>query len=116
MPCGCRTEVEINRKSRLSLRLQATLFTLLFTGIVGMLAWLSTQYVYQSDWTAGARNTVSAETQRLLEGLDGPVGITAYVGPDELLRQQIRELIGSPYWTVLPLDIQERFLDLYRGC
>ncbi len=95
MPCGCRTEVEINRKSRLSLRLQATLFTLLFTGIVGMLAWLSTQYVYQSDWTAGARNTVSAETQRLLEGLDGPVGITAYVGPDELLRQQIRELIGS---------------------
>ncbi|GAB6084072.1 hypothetical protein JCM30471_29860 [Desulfuromonas carbonis] len=30
-------------------------------------------------------------------------------------RRQIRDLIGSPYWVVLPLDIQERFLDLYRS-
>jgi len=30
-------------------------------------------------------------------------------------RRQIRDLIGSPYWIVLPLDIQERFLDLYRS-
>ncbi len=29
---------------------------------------------------------------------------------------QIRELIASPYWSVLPGDIQERFLDdLYRN-
>jgi hypothetical protein len=29
--------------------------------------------------------------------------------------QQIRELIGSPYWSFLPADIQEGFLDdLYR--
>lgn len=31
-------------------------------------------------------------------------------------RRQIRDLIGSPYWTMLPADIQERFLDLYRSC
>ncbi|AMV71148.1 hypothetical protein DBW_0765 [Desulfuromonas sp. DDH964] len=30
-------------------------------------------------------------------------------------QRQIRDLIGSPYWVVLPLDIQERFLDLYRS-
>ncbi len=30
-------------------------------------------------------------------------------------RRQIRDLIGSPYWVVLPLDIQERFLDLCRS-
>lgn len=39
---------------------------------------------------------------------------------DKLSREeqlhQIRELIGSPYWTVLPADVQERFLDdLYRN-
>jgi hypothetical protein len=41
-------------------------------------------------------------------------------GWDSLSREeqlhQIRELIGSPYWSVLPADIQERFLDdLYRS-
>ncbi len=30
-------------------------------------------------------------------------------------RCQIRDLIGSPYWLVLPVDIQERFLDLYSN-
>lgn len=87
--------MKITRKSRLSLRLQGTLFAVLFIAVTGMLAWLSTQYVWQADWTSGARNTVSEETRRLLGGIDGPVNITAYVGPDELLRQQIRDLVGS---------------------
>lgn len=30
-------------------------------------------------------------------------------------RRQIRELIASPYWNILPQDIKERFLDLYRA-
>jgi ABC-type uncharacterized transport system involved in gliding motility auxiliary subunit len=76
-------------------RLQGLVFAVLFIGIIGMLAWLSTQYVYQVDWTFGSRNTISEDSRRLLDGLDQPVNITAYVGPDERLRTQIRDLVGS---------------------
>ena len=46
--------MEITRHSRLLLRLQTWIFIVLFIGGMGLLAWLSTQYVYQADWTAGA--------------------------------------------------------------
>ena len=45
--------MKITRRSRLLLRLQALLFAILFIGIISMLAWLSTRYVYQADWTSG---------------------------------------------------------------
>jgi ABC-type uncharacterized transport system involved in gliding motility auxiliary subunit len=86
--------MQVTPGSRLRLRLQGLVFSVLFAGIVGMLAWLSTQYRYQTDWTAGARNTVSADTRKVLHTLDGPVAITAYVPNDDLLRTQIRDLVG----------------------
>jgi ABC-type uncharacterized transport system involved in gliding motility auxiliary subunit len=60
-----------------------------------MLAWLSTQYVYQSDWTTGARNTVSDDTRRLLDDMEHPVSISAFVRDEDLTRDQIKDLIGS---------------------
>lgn len=61
------------------LRFQAILFMVLFLSIIGLLAWLSTRYVYETDWTASKRNTASATTVALLEQLDKPVIITAFV-------------------------------------
>ncbi len=87
--------MQVTQRSRLRLRLQGLLFTVLFAVIVGMLAWLSTRYTWQADWTAGARNTVSADTRKVLGTLSEPVAITAYIGNDDLLRQQIRDLVGS---------------------
>ncbi len=87
--------MQVTPRSRIQLRLQGLLFAVLFSGIIGMLAWLSTQYSIQFDWTAGARNTVSEDTRALLDTLNEPVAITAYVGIDDLLRQQIRDLVGS---------------------
>jgi ABC-type uncharacterized transport system involved in gliding motility auxiliary subunit len=85
----------VTRRSRLLLRLQSLVFAVLFIAIVGMLAWLSTQYVYQADWTTGARNTISDGSRRLLDGMDQPVQITAYVREDELTRGQIKDLVGT---------------------
>jgi len=87
--------MKITRHARLMLRLQGLVFGVLFTGSILLLGWLSTHYVYQSDWTAGARNTVSAETRRLLGELTDPVSIIAFVRKDELLEKQIRDLVGS---------------------
>jgi ABC-type uncharacterized transport system involved in gliding motility auxiliary subunit len=87
--------MKITRRSRLLLRLQAFMFAILFIGIIGMLAWLSTRYVYQADWTSGARNSVSEDTRRLLDSMDQPVSISAFVRDDGLIRDQIRDLVGS---------------------
>jgi ABC-type uncharacterized transport system involved in gliding motility auxiliary subunit len=87
--------MKVSRRSRILLRLQGLTFSLLFGASIGLLAWLSTQYVYQSDWTAGARNTVSADTRELLAELDQPVRITAFVRDEALLRRQIQDLVGS---------------------
>ncbi len=87
--------MEITRRSRLLLRLQSWLFTLLFTGLIGLLAWLSTQYVYQADWTAGSRNTVSEDTRQLLGDMEHAISITAFAREDDLLRRQIQDLVGS---------------------
>lgn len=87
--------MKVTRRSRFLLHSQSLLSTLLFTGIIGLLAWLSTQYVYQADWTAGSRNTITEDTRKLLAGLTEPVTVTAYARENELLRRQIRELINS---------------------
>jgi ABC-type uncharacterized transport system involved in gliding motility auxiliary subunit len=87
--------MRVSRRSRILLRLQGLTFSLLFSASIGLLAWLSTQYVYQADWTAGARNTVSAETRQLLAELDQPVQITAFVREESQLRRQIRDLVGG---------------------
>ncbi len=87
--------MKVTRRSRLLLRLQSLIFTVLFIAIIGMLAWLSTQYVYQADWTSGARNTISAGSRRLLDSMDQPVLITAFVREDKLARSQIKDLIGT---------------------
>jgi ABC-type uncharacterized transport system involved in gliding motility auxiliary subunit len=87
--------MKVTRRSRLLLRLQSLIFTVLFIAIIGMLAWLSTQYVYQTDWTSGARNTISDGSRRLLDAMDQPVQISAFVREDELTRNQIKDLIGT---------------------
>jgi ABC-type uncharacterized transport system involved in gliding motility auxiliary subunit len=87
--------MKVTRRSRLLLRLQSLVFAVLFIAIIGMLGWLSTQYVYQADWTTGARNTISDGSRRLLDGMDQAVQITAYVREDELTRGQIKDLVGT---------------------
>jgi gliding motility-associatede transport system auxiliary component len=87
--------MQITPRSRFLLRLQAWVFVALFTAIIGLLAWLSTLYVYQADWTAGGRNTISEDTRKLLAEMTEPVTITAYAREDELLRKQIKYFVGK---------------------
>lgn len=86
--------MEITRRSRLLLRLQSWVFAVLFIGIIGILAWLSTQYVYQADWTSGSRNTITDDTRQLLGELPDGITLTAFAREDELLRKQIQALVA----------------------
>ena len=87
--------MKVSRGSSRLFRLQTVIFTLLYTGIIGMLAWVSTQYVYQADWTIGARNSVSPETRELLDTMPDAVAITAFMHDEPLLMEQLRDLVAS---------------------
>jgi hypothetical protein len=101
--------MEITRRSRLILRLQSWVFAVLFIGIIGLLGWLSTQYVYQSDWTSGNRNTVTDDTRELLADLTDSVALTAFAREDDLLRKQIQAQV-SHYQRFKP-DITLEFVN-----
>jgi ABC-type uncharacterized transport system involved in gliding motility auxiliary subunit len=101
--------MQITPRSRFLLRLQGWVFAVLFIGIIGLLAWLSTVYVYQADWTAGGRNTISDDSRKLLAELTEPVTITAWASEDAMLRKQIKDLVGS-YQRFKP-DIDLEFIN-----
>jgi ABC-type uncharacterized transport system involved in gliding motility auxiliary subunit len=99
--------MKITARTRWLLRVQDIGFYALFAGVVALLAWLSTLYSYQADWTAGNRNTISPTTRALLDRLEPPLEITAFVPEDSALHQRIKERI-SRYQRYKP-DIQLQF-------
>ncbi|MDH5435525.1 MAG: GldG family protein [Gammaproteobacteria bacterium] len=80
--------------SRLFNRLQTFAFVVLFLALIGLLAWLSTRYTFQADWTSGARNTLSEPSQELLANMDSNIQITAYARETDGLRSGIAEMIA----------------------
>ena len=95
--------------SKTSLRLQNLLFLLLFLTIIGLSAWLSTRYTLQSDWTANSRNTLSESSIKLLETLDKPVRVEAFIREGNLEREAISEVF-SRYQRVKP-DLSLHFVN-----
>lgn len=85
--------MKIDATSRRWVRLQNALFVVLLLSAVGLLAWLSQEYRFEADWTAGNRNTLSEETQELLSRIEGELHITAYVEDDVELHRRIEERI-----------------------
>jgi len=87
--------MEVSDKTRRRIRLQDGLFYVLFLTAVGLAAWLSTRYDFEADWTASGRNTPAPQTLAVLEKLEGPVHITAFVtAANEPLRREIQRLVA----------------------
>lgn len=85
--------MKVTRKTHQAIRFQNIFFTVLFFAVMGLLAWLSTQYSVQSDWTVNSRNSLSSPSIQLLRTLNKPLNITAYVTESEVIRQRISELV-----------------------
>ncbi len=82
------------RRDRFLLSAQNWLYVLLVLAAAGLLAWLSTRYTYQADWTANNRNSLTEPSIRMLETLDAPVDITAWAREDQALRSAIRQFVA----------------------
>lgn len=104
--------MQVTKKSRLKIRLQNIVFVVLFLGIIGLLAWLSTRYTLSDDWTADARNTLSPTSVELLKTIDKPVHITAFVREDprsSAIRKRITQIVGR--YQQHHADINLRFIN-----
>ena len=99
----------VTKKSQFQIRAQTTSFVLLFLGTIGLLAWLSTRYSFEADWTANKRNSLSEASIAALKVIEGPVNVTAYATEDESIRRGITELIMR-YQRIKP-DLQLTFVD-----
>ena len=84
----------ISQKTRRYTRLQGWLFTMLFLGIVGVSAYLSTRYSFNADWTANGRNTLSDASVELLKQMDGPISIISYATEDDSVRRAVSDLVN----------------------
>lgn len=89
--------MEITKKNRNQLRFQNITFIVLFTTVIGLLAWLSNQYRFELDWTKNNRNTLSDVSIKLLQQMPAPIKITTFIPEGNLLsnRQHIKELVAK---------------------
>jgi len=86
--------MQISPKIKKQLRWQNNLFVFLFLVIVGLLAWLSLQYDFESDWTNNKRNTPSEASLALLEQIEEPIAIQAFVSnTNKALVAEINHLV-----------------------
>ncbi len=86
--------MKIDARTRLKLRLQSVLSLLLILLLTGLLAWLSTQYRWRIDLTEGQRNSLSAPTLRLLERVEQPITVSAFVSPGNALKEVYDDLFA----------------------
>jgi hypothetical protein len=84
--------MQINSATRLQLNIQRWLFTILLFCAIGLLAWISTQYSWQTDWTANNRNSLSQGSIELLQTLPGDIVIHVYTRERGEVRAAIEEI------------------------
>lgn len=88
--------MELTPKNKRAIRIQTWSFVVLFLAVVALLAWLSTRYKYEADWTAAGRHTLSAASVALLDTMEGPVRITAFTrGGEQPGSQRLRKALSQ---------------------
>lgn len=97
--------MRVEKKRRL---VQQVVNGLLITMVVGLLAWASTRYKLELDWTYGHRNTLSKSSQMFLQSLHGPVKFTVFLNDTADHREY--ETMFARYKKFKP-DIQTEFVD-----
>ncbi|MEQ1620052.1 MAG: GldG family protein [Methylococcales bacterium] len=91
------------------LRLKNGLITLILLGLIGGMAWLSSQHTLEVDITGNAGNTLALQSQKVLSALPDPVAITAFIPKGQPVRLQIAQLVDR-YSRIKP-DLTLSFVD-----
>ncbi|WP_421620681.1 GldG family protein [Alkalilimnicola ehrlichii] len=84
--------MRMNPRTRWLLRLNAVLFTVATLVALAALGWMSQRFVLAWDWSGQHRAGLSEQSVRLLEGLETPPRLTAFVTPGGELADQVERL------------------------
>lgn len=82
-----------SKRTRLQSRLNSLLSLVLVLALFGLIAWASTQYTIEQDWTRAGRHTLSDASVQVLNQLEQPISITAYARDDKSLRDAIKDFV-----------------------
>lgn len=75
--------MKVNRKLRLQLFIQNSIFVVLLLALAGGIGWVTRDLKLQWDLTQGKRNTLSEAAADVLRQLKGPVNVTAYATSED---------------------------------
>lgn len=87
--------ITINKKLRVRLLIQNSLFVLLLLLLVGLLGYLGREYNVQWDISQNGRNTLNQASAEILQKMDGPVTVTVYVTDQDARLGDIRNIISE---------------------
>ena len=105
--------MKLDSRVRLQLRLQSSVFLLLFVVLLALLDWLSNRYPVTIDMSANQRNSLSQETQRLLQNVDAPITVRLFVSPVNE-RKPVLETLFERYRRLQPyIEMQSLNPDLH---
>ncbi|MEZ5671013.1 MAG: Gldg family protein [Thiotrichaceae bacterium] len=85
--------MQVNSHTRFNVRVQNIVFIILLVTIAGLLAWLSTRYSLQADWTRNGRHTLSEISVKVLDSMPEVINVTAFATSQEGMRSTIQELL-----------------------
>lgn len=91
--------MKLNRRLRLQLLIQNSLFAVLLIGLVLAIGWITRDIKTQWDLTQGKRNTLSQASTDVLGELADPVNVTAYATAQDAegdIRKTVQTFVG-PY-------------------
>lgn len=81
----------------------------LLLALAVLLAWLSTRYPYEADWTSAGRHSLSQASRDVLARMKGELHVSAYARPQPDLRETIERFVRR-YQRVRP-DIKLEFVN-----
>ena len=84
----------INRKLRIQLFMQNSIFVVLFLGLIGLVGYLSYEFHTARDITQSARNTLTEGSVNVLKQMQGPVSVTVYASADDSFRKTIVDFVS----------------------
>lgn len=99
--------------SRLLRQLADLVFVILLVAVAILAGWLVARHDTYWDWTADANNSLTTESLAVLDTLEGPLRIGAYVGPEQPLAEAIDRLVAR-YRKARP-DLELTFIDPTRS-
>jgi ABC-type uncharacterized transport system involved in gliding motility auxiliary subunit len=107
----------MKKPTHLALRIQNTIFYLLFVLIIGLLGYLGKTYHKSFDVTENQRNSLHQTTQDLLKKITKPIKLVAYVPDDAVVHTALKDLIEKyrKYHKAIELEFVNPDLDPVRA-